>query len=426
MCDTFAIGHSCTKDGTWIFGKNSDREPDEAQLIISMPAKEYSQSDTLKCTYIPIPQVKHTNAVLLSKPFWMWGAEMGVNEKGVVIGNEAIFVKGKKEKTPGLLGMDLLRLGLERSATADEAASVIIRLLKEYGQAGPCGYRDKKMSYMNSYLIMDRNSILVLETFARDYALKRYSEFAAISNVITLDEGWDESSFSAGTDPRSFSDLIFTRFSGGKPRREYTKRNIGKRKGRVEARNVFAILRSHQGKSPAKGSNADVCMHAAEPLIRRSQTTGSLVVELDKGEGFKIFVTAGSSPCLSTFKPVIPISSWGLPCGVENGEGRYSSDSYWWRHEQFRASMLFRYDDFFSSFREDMLNLEHDIYVNTPFYTWSSNNENLYSLSKKAFDLTEELEAYYLERIKEMSKKAPMFYGLYWKKVARKNGIPLV
>jgi dipeptidase len=425
VCDTLGIGFSYTKEGTSIFGKNSDREPDEAQLVISMPEREYRQSEAVDCTYIPIPQVRHTNAVLLCKPFWMWGAEMGVNEKGVVIGNEAIFVKGKKEKTLGLLGMDLLRLGLERSTTADEAALVIINLLKEYGQTGPCGYRDKKMSYMNSYLIMDRNSILVLETFGRDYALKRHSEFAAISNVITLDKGWDESSFATGTDPRSFSDLIFTQFAGGKPRRECTIRNISKRKGKIETRSAFAILRSHHGKSPAKGSNADVCMHAAGPLIRRSQTTGSLVVELDTDNGFKIFVTAGSSPCLSTFKPVIPLSPWGLPCGIEKGKAMYSTDSYWWRHEQFHMSMLFRYKDYFPSFREDMLNLEQDIYVSTPFYEWSSDSQNLYAHSKRAFDLTEELEAYYLARIKEMRKKAPMLYGQYWKKVAKKNRLPL-
>jgi len=43
----------------------------------------------------------------------MWGGEMGANEYGVVIGNEAVFTKVKKERTPRLLGVDLLRLALE-------------------------------------------------------------------------------------------------------------------------------------------------------------------------------------------------------------------------------------------------------------------------------------------------------------------------
>lgn len=65
-----------------------------------------------QCTYIEIDQTAHTHAVVLSKPSWMWGAEMGANEHGVVIGNEAVwtklndFVEDSEER---LLGMDLLR-----------------------------------------------------------------------------------------------------------------------------------------------------------------------------------------------------------------------------------------------------------------------------------------------------------------------------
>lgn len=62
-----------------------------------------------QCTYIQIPQVEHTHAVVLSKPAWMWGAEMGANDQGVCIGNEAVWTR--EPVTPGeaLLGMDLVR-----------------------------------------------------------------------------------------------------------------------------------------------------------------------------------------------------------------------------------------------------------------------------------------------------------------------------
>lgn len=87
-------------------------------IIKSFPvlsAKQYKEGTKLKCTYIEIPQVKRTYEVLLAKPFWIWGCEMGVNEKGIVIGDEAIFTKIPYEKENGLIGMDLLRLALERS-----------------------------------------------------------------------------------------------------------------------------------------------------------------------------------------------------------------------------------------------------------------------------------------------------------------------
>ncbi|MHA1601459.1 MAG: peptidase U34, partial [Promethearchaeota archaeon] len=113
MCDTIIATPSVTKHNVMLFGKNSDREPDEAQNIVIVPHQTHKPGSLLKCTYIEIPQVEETNRILLSQPFWMWGAEMGANEHGVVIGNEALLTKVKPAKS-GLTGMDLLRLGLER------------------------------------------------------------------------------------------------------------------------------------------------------------------------------------------------------------------------------------------------------------------------------------------------------------------------
>ena len=72
-----------------------------------------------------------TNAVLLSKPFWMWGAEMGVNEHGLAIGNETVFTRVPYEKRPALTGMDLLRLALERAATAQKAVHIVTDLMEQ-------------------------------------------------------------------------------------------------------------------------------------------------------------------------------------------------------------------------------------------------------------------------------------------------------
>lgn len=63
----------------------------------------------LQCTYIEIDQVPETYAVVLSRPAWMWGAEMGANEHGVCIGNEAVWGREAISKEEALLGMDLVR-----------------------------------------------------------------------------------------------------------------------------------------------------------------------------------------------------------------------------------------------------------------------------------------------------------------------------
>jgi len=93
MCDTIIALGSATEEGFTFFGKNSDREPDEAQNILIVPQKKHDLNDTVQCAYLTIPQVSETARVLLYQLFWMFGAEMGANEYGVVIGNEAIFTK---------------------------------------------------------------------------------------------------------------------------------------------------------------------------------------------------------------------------------------------------------------------------------------------------------------------------------------------
>lgn len=137
----------------------------------------------------------------------MWGAEMGANECGVVIGNEAIWTNDNDgDHDPvvkRLLGMDLVRygvniyeynrytfqtttcrLGLERSSTATEALEVITQLLEKYGQGGPCSSTDDGFAYHNSFLIADKTMAWVLETSGKHWAaaqvtstLKKLSKF---------------------------------------------------------------------------------------------------------------------------------------------------------------------------------------------------------------------------------------------------------
>jgi secernin len=360
MCDTIVALGNATADGAVLFGKNSDRDPREAQEIVRFPAADHAPGTAVRCTYVDVPQVERTFEVLLSKPFWIWGAEMGANEHGVAIGNEAVFTKVPYEKKPGLIGMDFLRLALERSRTAAEARAVIVGLLETHGQGGNCGYPGK-LFYHNSFLIADPREAWVLETAGPHWAAERVRDVRTISNRITIGGRWDLASaelvshavrrrWCRGRDDfdfgRCYSDFLFTRFSDARRRQCRTGEFLESRKGRLTVADLMSALRDHGPAAgpdwtPARGfKGADVCDHAGFGPIRRSQTTGSMVSHLAAGVQTH-FLTGTSAPCTSIFKP-----AWlgaELPDRGPVPTGTYDEAALFWRHESLHRAVLKNY-----------------------------------------------------------------------------------
>jgi len=357
MCDTMVVTGEATLDGVTVFGKNSDRAPNEAQQVISVPAAEHPAGSRVMCTYIEIPQAARTHAVLLANPFWIWGAEMGVNQHGVAIGNEAVFTKVPYDKQPGLIGMDFLRLALERAATAWEAVTVITGLLGQYGQSGNCGFGQRRY-YHNSFLIADPHDAWVLETAGKHWAAKQVHGVYTISNGITIGKDYDLASpdlvahaihkgWCKGQDDfdfaRCYSDTIYTTFRSCRARRQCTLDALSAQQGKNSVSTLIAALRSHGRTedpdwSPDRGlAGAMVCMHASFGPIRGSQTTGSLASHLHP-EHATHFVTGSAAPCTSIFKPVwldAPLPDMGPAPG-----GTFSAGSLFWQHELLHRATL--------------------------------------------------------------------------------------
>lgn len=106
-CDTFVVLPPLTDSNFRIFGKNSDRPAKEVQEIIFLSNDTPNQ---VQCTHIKIPQVSKTYRCILSKPAWCWGAEIGANEYGLCIGNEAVFSKfDYQSRANALTGLDIVR-----------------------------------------------------------------------------------------------------------------------------------------------------------------------------------------------------------------------------------------------------------------------------------------------------------------------------
>ncbi len=184
MCDSLMALAPTTLEGVTLFAKNSDRPPRESQVI------EWSSSrreHATQATHIDVEgSVTPTIRCLLSRPAWCWGAEHGVNETGVAIGNHTIYTTlDPRGFPPALTGMDLVRLGLERGATSAAAVEVMVGLLERYGQGGTGHDRSivgKDRPYWSSFLIADPVEAWMLETSGRAWATQRVSDTAAMSN----------------------------------------------------------------------------------------------------------------------------------------------------------------------------------------------------------------------------------------------------
>jgi hypothetical protein len=68
MCDTMAAVSTSTASRIVLFGKNSDREYDEAQHLTLIPHRHHRTGVRLRLTYVEIEQVPEAFSVLLSKP----------------------------------------------------------------------------------------------------------------------------------------------------------------------------------------------------------------------------------------------------------------------------------------------------------------------------------------------------------------------
>jgi secernin len=432
MCDTFVALASATGDGSVVLGKNSDREPNEAHEVVFAPAADHEPGATVTTTYLTIPQVSHTSAVLLAKPYWIWGAEMGVNTHGVAIGNEAVFTRVPHEKTDGLIGMDLLRLALERAATADAALEVITDLLGRYGQSGQCGHTHT-LRYHNSFIVADPSQAWVLETAGREWAASRIERYGSISNAITQHRDADRRSpglvaeaVRRGwcTGPADFdfaaqySDRIYTRFSDARPRQCRTEGALAAAAGTVMPSLAMRMLRDHgeDGASaswtPADGLlGQDVCAHAGFGPVRVSQSVGSMVAHLTPGEPPTVWVTATSAPCTSVFKPV-----WfdaGLPDLGTAPTGTYDSATMWWRHEDLHRATLAHYPQAISAYAADRDRLEADL-LERADKARAGSPEDRAALTADAFAAADAAERQWLDRIPPARRPARGLYGRAW------------
>ncbi len=336
---------AATRSGATVFAKSSDRPPGECQPLTLVPRALHPAGTSVRCQYVAIAQARETALVLGSRPVWLWGFEHGVNEHGVAIGNETIFAREAPAGT-GLIGMDLVRLALERADSAERAVELLTALVEEHGQGGSC-FRDMDWPYNSSFLVADAAGAWIVEAAGRHWAARRCAAVDSISNQVSIGRDWERLSQSAIEHARSqgwpvaepfdfaatYRDLdgVPRVFSEGRLRR--SRELLAAGGGRLGVAELREMLRDHHGRgrcfSPGPGPEDEafytLCMHQGP-----SRTVASMVVELEAGGPLVAWCSMGR-PCAAVFFPVIVGAP--LPDALAQGSDE-PGPALWWVFER--------------------------------------------------------------------------------------------
>jgi secernin len=383
MCDTWVALSDSTATQQVIFAKNSDRPIFDAQPLMFYPRQDWPAGSRVQLEYIDIPQARQTYATLGSSPYWCWGYEEGINEHRVVIGNEAIFTRTFRQLAaahrqgqvvaPGLLGMDVIRLALERGQTAQQAVEVMGQLIEQYGQFGSgVPTQDHETGgYDNSFLIADPREAWVLEAVGRRWVAQRVRQgTAAISNQPTIRQDWDAGSDDVvayaqhmGWWPADMPFDFARAYVDEKTARQVShlrlmrsRQLLAERQGQISPAWMKRIARDHYEDTFLCGPGFDaadpdflsICMHVSPADFTWGNTASSCVAVLpDSDDELPVFWWTPGPPCNGCYVPFFVHGSQ-IPDMVSRAgtagkqvmappaaaADQFAPDSYWWLFRQ--------------------------------------------------------------------------------------------
>lgn len=362
MCDTFVALPSATLDKNVLFAKSADCEVNEANAIVRIPRRKHVKGETLRVTHLVIPQAEETYEVFLTKAFWTYGCEIGINEYGLAMGEEAVFTTEMTEEKDGIIGPDLMRLGLERAKNCQRAIDLMTALLEEYGQGGSAELKGNS-HFDSSFLMSDTSEAYILETAGRKWAVKKIEDFDSISNMLGIATNWTTCSTASGTKKidwaKTFALPEVPPTLGSPDRQCYTYDHLKEVKGQITAQTMFKIMRHHNnGYHPATADvHRNICIHAGPQDNRWWQADGVMVTDVSE-HGALIWVTGTSGNCISIFKPVfmgINLPEIG-PAPTEH----FDPSCLWWKHELLHRRAMADFDNLVPEIRRDFDALENE------------------------------------------------------------------
>ncbi|MCC6420643.1 MAG: C69 family dipeptidase [Gemmataceae bacterium] len=340
-----ALG-SATANGHTLFGQNCHRPSRECQVLHHLPGRTFAPGEMAAAPYAEVPQVRRTWAVLGCQPQGAWGCTFGVNEHQVAAGCTAWRSRLARER-PGLAGPDLVRLGLERAASARQAVDVLTDLVGRHGQADGD----------HTFLVADPAEAFAIEAAGAAWAVQEIGQVRAASDVGVIRQDWDrlapglaDDAIGRGWWPADGSKLDFVGTLGGDPaRRGPALRRWGRatllleqQNGHIDVPFLRRLLADHFDGTPHEIGLLDpapvtpLCQHGGPPA--RLTTAASLVVDLSAApDHVPVVWCAFGPPCQAAYFPVL--LDGDLPSAYTVGGVLVNPDSLWWRAYQLADSV---------------------------------------------------------------------------------------
>lgn len=422
-CSTLIALRSATEQGEIIFGKNSDRPVNESQPLEYFAPADHEPGEMVQCTYMKVPQVKHTYGYIGSRPYNIYGFEHGINEKGLMIGNEAVNGRETPERRWGLIGMDILRLTLERADSAAKAVEIMGELLETYGTGGDPLIRAQ---YFNAnYIIADYEEAYMFESCQRMWAAKKIEHTGHIGNIYALTDDYDMIGKNVIAEAaakgwcrneerinisQTFS-ISDCNYEDGEAYFRYLRQEeLMADREPFTVKMMMDNLRDHYDPNYRKALPYDIatskmptiCCHPGGMSGCASAASVACSLDKDAEEPFK-FVYWGSMapPCCSVFAPKFNIG-W-IPEELAVADGMYSKESPWWTFTELERYISLSYDDFAPLAQEVFYPLEDEFIeqVQAAKQEYNGDVEALKSLSQDAFSRTMEAAKALIGRIKK-------------------------
>lgn len=360
MCDTLVALANVTRDRTVIFAKSADCEVNEANALVRIPHQKHIKGEAVRITHLMIPQAEETYEIFLTKAFWTYGAEIGVNEYGLAMGEEAVYTTVMNEEKDGVIGPDLVRLGLERAKNCQEAIQVMTELLDKYGQGGSAELKGNS-HFDSSFLMADTQEAYILETAGRNWAVRKIQSFDSISNLLTITNNYNRCSVAQCSTDFNWADRFalpeYPPNLGSVERQSTTYHALQQEQGHITVKTFFDIMRHHgDGYHPAKATaHRNICVHAGPQDNRWWQADGVMVTEVGD-HGVLAWVTGTSGTCVSIFKPVF--LGVGLPDIGPTPTEHFDPRALWWKHELLHRRAMADFDHLVPEIRKDFDQLE--------------------------------------------------------------------